>query len=113
MYQQSKHMTQVIQPMFMEEQFFKTHLIQKQPNGIIGIKDGKMQRPMIIMTMITKIQKSRFLCWLWARAYRKWLWNEFYENYDTVDKVIGWRTARTKTKGGTVKWIQPCFWIFD
>ena len=72
-----------------------------------------MQKPTIIKTTISKIQHSKFLCWLWSRVYRKWLWNEFYENYDSVDKVIGWRTARTKTKGGTVQWIQPCFWIFQ
>lgn len=107
-------MTWAIRPTFMEEQFFKTHLIQEQPNGIIGIKDGKMQKPTIITTTITKIQCSKFLCWLWGRVYRKWLWNEYSKDYDIVTKVIGWRTARIKTrKGGTVKLMQPCFWIFD
>lgn len=36
----------------------------------------------------------------------------FHKQNDTIVKVLGWRTFRTKSKGGSVKWVQPCFWWF-
>jgi len=60
---------------------------------------------------------QRILCFLYSKIYKKWLWNDFHKQYDIVLKVKGWRTARTRTRGGTVVTSSPCFkilWIdFD
>ena len=56
---------------------------------------------------------QRMLCWLFAKVYRRWLWNDWHQNYDTVTHVLGWRTARVVTKSGSVRCMTPCFWIFQ
>jgi hypothetical protein len=57
---------------------------------------------------------QRVLCWLFARIYRKWLWDEYYRQYKTVDKVLGWRTARVYVRDHhRIECVTPCFWIFD
>lgn len=57
--------------------------------------------------------KNRFICWLWSKVYHKWLYDDYYQRYATVLKVLGWRTAQIKTHGGSIRWIQPCFWWFN
>jgi len=57
------------------------------------------------------------LCYLFAKIYRSWLWNDFYETYDRVLYVFDWRTAKVASVGKSGKEIsprlmQPCFWIF-
>ena len=56
---------------------------------------------------------QKFLCCLFTIIYHRWLWNDFTGEHDTVKHVYGWRTARVITRGGTVRLMQPCFWIFD
>jgi hypothetical protein len=61
---------------------------------------------------------QRVLCWLFAKVYRRWLWNEFYNNYDRVLKVHGWRTATVASVGKSGREVHryimaPCFWIFQ
>jgi hypothetical protein len=56
---------------------------------------------------------QRMLCWLFSMVYRRWLWNDWHQNYDTVTHVLGWRTARVVTKSGSVRCMTPCFWIFQ
>lgn len=53
---------------------------------------------------------QRILCWLFARIYRRWLWDE----NATVLSVRGWRTALIGhgPKLGKRKCVTPCFWIF-
>ena len=70
------------------------------------------------MTTVHTVQ--RVLCWLFARIYRRWLWNSYFNNYDRVERVKGWRTATVsrgrdaRPKGaGARACISPCFWIFD
>lgn len=55
----------------------------------------------------------RWLCWLWSRVYRRWLWNDFHKDYDRVTAVKGWRSARILTTSGRVAGITPCFWGLD
>jgi hypothetical protein len=58
------------------------------------------------------------LCFLFARIYRRWLWNAWYGNYDKVLIVRGWRTALTAS-GKAPEYraqrqtVTPCFWWFD
>ena len=59
-----------------------------------------------------KLLKRRWICWVWAKVYRRWLWNDFYKEYDEVVQVRGWRTALIDTKGGARQTISPCFWWF-
>jgi len=53
------------------------------------------------------------LCWIFSGIYRRWLWDELYQEYDKVEKVLGWRTARVTTKGGSKRCMTPCFWGLD
>ena len=57
---------------------------------------------------------QKVLCWLFARVYRRWLWNDWYKEYETPLKVKGWRTALVGygRNLGMRKSITPCFWIF-
>ncbi|MDO8610329.1 MAG: hypothetical protein Q7R95_07300 [bacterium] len=57
------------------------------------------------------IGTNKYICLLWARIYKRWLWNSFLKEYDMVYKVKGWRTALV---GNSIerKTISPCFWIF-
>lgn len=55
---------------------------------------------------------QKLLCWLFSIVYKKWLWNERDGEYDEVKHVHSWRSARVKTTTKSVRWIQPCFWIF-
>ena len=64
-----------------------------------------------------RVGRHPLLCWLWARVYRRWLWNDFYGTHDKVLRVIGWRTALvssvTKTGRETSRrCMMPCFWWF-
>lgn len=61
---------------------------------------------------------QKVLCLVFARVYRRWLWNDFFSTYDRVLEVYGWRTARVVSIGFSGKqvstrWMQPCFWIFQ
>ncbi len=55
--------------------------------------------------------KRVVVCFIWSRIYRRWLWNDFYQEYDIVEKVIGWRTARKRDRCGCKQCITPCFTI--
>lgn len=66
----------------------------------------------------SRVGRHPLLCWLWARVYRRWLWNEWYGNHDKVLRVIGWRTAlvasgRAPEYRGQRRYITPCFWWFQ
>lgn len=52
--------------------------------------------------------KRRFVCWLWSRVYRRWLYST-----DRVDCVLGWRTARVITRTGQPICMTPIFWWFE
>jgi hypothetical protein len=59
------------------------------------------------------MRKKRLREWLYSKVYAKWLWNDFFKEYDIVLEVLNWRTARTCTKWHTnVQISQPCFKIF-
>ena len=49
---------------------------------------------------------------IWAFVYRKWLWNERLQEYDTVIRVKNWRCAVVDRKGLGRSTISPCFWWF-
>jgi len=49
--------------------------------------------------------------WLYSQVWKHWLWNEFYQTYDKVIKVYGWRTALVEAKSGARKVTSPCFKI--
>jgi hypothetical protein len=61
----------------------------------------------------------RWLCWLWGRIYRRWLWDEFFQRHYDVEAVKGWRTARVVMRFPNadsrynVRSVTPCFWWFD
>jgi len=52
------------------------------------------------------------LKWLFSKVYKKWLHNPYSDSYDTVLKVLNWRTARVMSKSGGVRTMSPCFKIF-
>lgn len=61
---------------------------------------------------------QRFLCWLFAIVYRRWLWNPYYKNHDRVLRVKGWRTALVITGSlpfphGQRRTMTACFWRFQ
>ncbi len=65
-----------------------------------------------------RVGRHPLLCRLWARVYRRWLWNDFYGTHDKVLRVIGWRTAlvvNVSKSGREVgrHCVTPCFWIFQ
>lgn len=53
--------------------------------------------------------KDKIARWLWAIIWKKWLWNDFYQEYGKVIKVKGWRTALVETPTSRVT-ITPLFW---
>ena len=57
---------------------------------------------------------QRVLCWLFARIYKRWLWNDWYKEYETPIKVTGWRSALVGygKNLGMRRGVTPCFWIF-
>lgn len=50
----------------------------------------------------------RWLCWLWGRIYRRWLWDDFYKIHWKPIQVCGWRSALCAL-GGYRRRITPCF----
>lgn len=60
---------------------------------------------------------QKILCWIFSKVYRQWLYNDWYEKYNTVEHVSGWRSARVcmmhDGKRAMVRRISPCFWWFD
>lgn len=56
---------------------------------------------------------QRVLCWLFSRVYKRWLWSEYFEEYDKVDHVFGWRSARVSDRIGGRSHMSPCFWWFE
>lgn len=61
---------------------------------------------------------QRILCWLFARVYRRWLWDDFYKSYRRPKHVYSWRSARVVSvrsdgKEVGVHGMQPCFLWFD
>ena len=49
-----------------------------------------------------------FLCPIWRFIFRRWL-----DDSDEVLAVVGWRSARIRTKTGNIKCITPIFWWFE
>ena len=56
---------------------------------------------------------QRIAIFLWSRIYKKWLWDDFFNDYERVLKVRGWRTALVVRKSGSRHTMTPCFWWFD
>ena len=50
---------------------------------------------------------------LFTLFYSSWLENWDAGESDVVLKVCSWRSARVCSKYGQVRWMQPCFWIFQ
>ena len=60
---------------------------------------------------------QRLLCWLFAKIYKKWLYDDFYGTYNKVLKVHGWRLASVAVIDKNGNWvdrktIETCFWVF-
>lgn len=59
-----------------------------------------------------KYEFCKTVKWLYSKVWKRWLWNDFYQCYDTVLEVKGWRTARIESKGGARQISSPCFKLF-
>ena len=89
------------------EQMHRIHpiwwrIMGTEPNGA-----GNMSRKM-----------QRILCWLFAKVYRRWLWDDFYKSYMRPKHVYSWRSARVVSVRGDgtevgVHGCTPCFLWFD
>lgn len=55
---------------------------------------------------------NKFLCFLFSKIYKKWLFDSFSGKYWKPIKVKGWRTALVDLNGRR-QTTTPCFWIFD
>ena len=55
---------------------------------------------------------QKVLCFFWCKVYRRWLWNDFHQEYDKVIFVKGWRTALVETKCDQRRTMTPIFWCF-
>lgn len=56
---------------------------------------------------------QRFLCYLYSLVYRRWLWNDYFQDYDKVIRVNSWRTAIVDVHGCHRQTITPLFWWLD
>lgn len=61
----------------------------------------------LMMNMRRRGSSNRLLCWLWARAFSRWI-----DDGERVTHVLGWRTARIESQWKSIKCMTPCFWIF-
>ena len=68
---------------------------------------------MLIIDVKKGMMRKKLIKKLYSFIWRRWLWNEFYQNYDIVLKVLGWRTARVCSRFYTdVRITSPCFTLF-
>lgn len=47
--------------------------------------------------------------WLYSIVWKRWLWNDYFKDYDRVIKVKGWRTAIIEDKAKHRATNSPCF----
>ena len=53
--------------------------------------------------------KNKFIIKIFTIIYKRWLWNDFFQDYDTIIIVKGWRKFLVETKTSRMT-ISPCFW---
>ena len=51
--------------------------------------------------------KNKFIIKIFTIIYKRWLWNDFFQDYDTIIIVKGWRKFLVETKTSRMT-ISPC-----